>query len=166
MLLDSYLQERQFNVFWKKQFGGLIFDTMISGEKVLFVKPETYMNLSGVCISNIVNYYNIDISDILIVSDDLDLFVGNYKLKPSGSSGGHNGLKNIESMIGTSNYKRLRIGISKDGVIPVKDYVVSKFSASDFSKIDVLFKELFLLLDDYFIMDFDSLMCKYNKKNR
>ena len=164
--LDFYLQEKGFDVMWKKSLDGMYFSTNISHEKVIFVKPLTFMNLSGICVSNFVNYYNIDIDDILVISDDLDLLLGNYKLKLGGSSGGHNGLKSIEKSLSTSLYKRLKIGISKDSSIDTVDYVLGKFPKDDLNTLNNLFKELVDVIDDYFILPFSSLMCKYNKKNR
>ena len=103
--------------------------------------------------------------DLLIISDDLDLSVGNYKLKYRGSCGGHNGLRDIEKAIGTTEYKRLKIGIGNSD-IDTKDYVLSTFSKKDKETLDNLFKELNKVLDDYFILDFDKLMALYNKKNK
>ena len=80
----------------------------------MLLKPQKYINLSGEVIKKFVDYYKVDINDILIINDDLDLEIGNFKLKPTGSSAGHNGLKNIELMLGTQDYKRLKIGISNN----------------------------------------------------
>ena len=100
------------------------------------------MNLSGNSVRKIMDYYKIDVSDILIVSDDLDLNVGNFKLKLNGSCGGHNGLRSIESSIGTSNYKRLKIGISKDKDSDTKDYVLGNFSKEEKTALEELYKSL------------------------
>ena len=148
--------------------GGAIWDiiTNINGDKVLFLKPQTYMNLSGDSVRKVVDYYNIDIDDILVISDDLDLNVGNYKLKMYGSCGGHNGLRDIENKLGTNHFKRLKIGISNDKDIDTKDYVTSNMSKHDKDIIDNLYKELCHVLDDYFVLDFGDLMSKYNRKNK
>ena len=108
-LIDYYLKYLDINISWSKKFSGKVFETMINNEKIIFLKPETYMNLSGNSVIKVINYYNISIDDILIISDDLDINLGNYKLKYSGSSGGHNGLKDIEEKLGTKDYKRLKI---------------------------------------------------------
>ena len=123
------------------------------------------MNLSGGVVKKYIDYFEIDIVDLLIISDDLDLSVGNYKLKYRGSCGGHNGLRDIEKAIGTTEYKRLKIGIGNSD-IDTKDYVLSTFSKKDKETLDNLFKELNKVLDDYFILDFDKLMALYNKKNK
>jgi PTH1 family peptidyl-tRNA hydrolase len=124
------------------------------------------MNLSGNAVFKFVDYFNINIEDILIISDDLDLSVGNFKLKANGSSGGHNGLKDIENKIGTPNYKRLKVGISNNKNMNCKDYVLGKFSKDEMIILNNLFINLNSVLDDYFIINFSDLMSKYNRKNR
>ena len=91
------------------------------------MKPCKFINLSGEVIKKFVDYFKIDIEDILIICDDLNINVGNIKLKCTGTSGGHNGLKNIEMHLGTKNYKRLKIGISHNNLNDVRDYVLGKF---------------------------------------
>ena len=124
------------------------------------------MNLSGGVVSQFVNYYKIDINDILVVSDDMDLLTGNFKLKDKGSCGGHNGLRDIERCLGTPVYKRLKIGISKNNDIDTKDYVLGKFSSSDKKVYDELFSELDHIVDELYFLSFGDLMSKYNRKNK
>ena len=124
------------------------------------------MNLSGDSVRKIVDYYNINIEDILIISDDLDLNTGNFKLRLSGSSGGHNGIKDIQNKLNTSDIKRLKIGISNNKNMNTKDYVLDNFSKEEDKKLQELFKELCLVVDDYFVLPFTDLMNKYNRKNR
>lgn len=164
-IVDNYINYKGFSG-WKSKFNGLYLDCNLFGEKVIFLKPQSYMNLSGEVVSKFVNFYKIDVSDILIISDDLDLSIGNFKLKDKGSSGGHNGLKNIEMHLGTQEYKRLKIGISNNKMIDTKDYVLSKFSKEDIDVYDNLFNELKIVIDDYFKSDFKNLMNMYNRKNR
>ncbi len=148
----------------REKFGGIFYEFSNNGEKVVLLKPQEYINLSGTVIKEYVDYYNLDISDILVISDDLDLDVGNYKLKPSGSSGGHNGLKNIESCLGTMEYKRLRIGISNNKDIDTRNYVMSKFNETDLDTINGVVKIAVGIIEDYLKMPFSDLMTKYNKK--
>ena len=96
----------------------------------------------------------------------MDLKVGNFKLKEKGSSGGHNGLKDIEKNLSTQEYKRLKIGISNDKKLDTKDYVLGKFSKSELEIYDDMFLVVYNILDDYFHLDFSKLMNKYNRKNR
>ncbi len=166
MVVDNYISYKKCEGDWKKKFDGVFFQTNIFGEKVIFLKPSTYMNLSGNAVLEYVNYFKINISDILVISDDLDLLVGNFKLKESGSSGGHNGLKNITLCLGTEKFKRLKVGISKSTVGDIKDYVLGKISNDDLKIYDELFVTLNKVIDDYFTMNFSDLMSKHNKKNR
>lgn len=164
--IDFYLSYCGISDKWSNKFDGLYLQTTLFAEKVIFLKPQTYMNLSGNSVRKLMDYYNISIEDILVVSDDLDLMVGNYKLRPSGSSGGHNGLKSIESSIASTSYKRLKIGISNDKDIDTKDYVLGTISKSDNLIYEKVFQELCSVLDDYFHLPFSDLMNKYNHKNR
>lgn len=116
---------------WKQRDGALYFDTYVGFSKVLILKPQEYINLSGDVMIKFVKFFDIDIDDIFIVSDDLDIPIGTIKLKEKGSSGGHNGLKNIEKNLKTQNFKRIKIGISNDKTKDTKDYVLSKFSKEE-----------------------------------
>ena len=156
--VDKYISYKNIKDNWIKKFDGFYLKTSIDA--------QTYMNLSGISVRKVVDYFKIDISDILVVCDDLDLNVGNFKLRPSGSCGGHNGLRDIENKLSSSNYKRLKIGISKNNNIDTKDYVLGKFSKEEKSIYEYMFKELFNVLDDYFKLPFGDLMSKYNRKNR
>ena len=163
MLVDRYLEYKNITDKFKEKFNAMYVETTINNEKVIFIKPTTYMNNSGIAVRAFVDFYKLNSEDILVISDDLDLDLGKFRLRRNGSSGGHNGLKSIISHLGTDNFKRLRIGISndKDDVI---NYVLSKFSKKELNEIDTMFDTLVDVLDDYFVMDFTSLMSKYNRK--
>ena len=163
MLVDRYLEYRNITDKFKEKFNAMYVETTINNEKVIFIKPTTYMNNSGIAVRAFVDFYKLSSEDILVISDDLDLDLGKFRLRRNGSSGGHNGLKSIISHLGTDDFKRLRIGISndKDDVI---NYVLSKFSKKELNEIDTMFDTLVDVLDDYFVMDFTSLMSKYNRK--
>ena len=165
-ILDNYLKYKNINPDWLKKFDGLYTKEIIDNNSVLFLKPQTYMNLSGESVRQIIDYYKINLEDVLIISDDLDLNVGNFKLKKSGSCGGHNGLRDIENKLKTSNYKRLKIGISNNKNIDTKNYVLGKFTKEDSVIINNLFNTIFNVLDDFFNLSFDDLMNKYNHKNK
>lgn len=148
--------------FNKEKFDGMLAEVMINQEKIMFLKPQRYINLSGEVIKKYVDFYKINVDDILIISDDLDLEVGKMKLRKQGGSGGHNGLKNIELNLKTKNYKRLKIGISNNKMIDTKDYVLSKFSKTDQEKINQIIDKTPSIINDYLSMTFDNLMNKYN----
>ena len=150
--------------FDKSKFNASYGETIINNEKYLFILPEKYMNLSGEVVIEFVNYFKINIDDILIISDDLDMELGKIKLKPNGSSGGHNGLKNIELHLHTPNYKRLKIGISNNKLIDTKDYVLGKLNQDELKIIDEATDKVTNIIKDFSIMSFDRLMSKYNNK--
>ncbi len=148
--------------FDRTKFGGIYTTFCVDGNKVMFLKPQEYMNLSGEVIRRFVDFFDISVSDILVIHDDLDLDVGRIKLRAHGSSGGHNGLKNIEFNLATQNYHRLKIGISRDRMIDVKDYVLGRFSSSDMDIINDVLSCMPGLFYDYLNYSFDKLMSKYN----
>jgi PTH1 family peptidyl-tRNA hydrolase len=104
---------------------------------LLLLKPTTFMNLSGRAVQQAMAFYNLTPSDVLIVLDDVALPCGRLRLRPGGSSGGHNGLKDIEQALGTSQYPRLRIGIDAPPPrIPQKDYVLGRFTDAQRKQLD------------------------------
>ena len=116
----------------KKECHALTGEYMLKGEKVLLVKPGTYMNNSGEAVKELMDYYKTEVSDITVISDDLTLDIGVLRLRKKGSAGGHNGLKSIIKCLGTEEFARLRVGIGK--VPPdwdVISYVLSKFNRKD-----------------------------------
>lgn len=163
MMLDHYAKDKNLN-FSKNKFGGVYTEFNKNNEKVILLKPQQYINLSGEVIKKYVDFYKINFDDLLIISDDLDMPFGKIKIKYKGSSGGHNGLKNIENHLGTNSYRRIKIGISNDKNINTKDYVLSKLSKEDNQKLICVQNTLSDILDDYFELSFDNLMNKYNTK--
>ena len=154
MALDKLSDALNFKID-KSKFDWLYGECIINNEKIIFLKPQKYMNLSGEVVRKYVDFFKIEIDDILIISDDLDQEVGNFKLKQKGSSGGHNGLKDIERHLGTDKYKRLKIGISNNKYMDTKDYVLGKIPREDKEKLEKIYN----LVPD--IVE-DSLMSKYN----
>lgn len=110
----------------EKNFKGLTAEAFRRGEKIILVKPQTYMNLSGECVGELARYYKVDNEDILIIADDLSLPVGTMRLRPKGSSGGHNGLKSLIAHLGADDFPRLKLGIGY-GVHGVVDHVLGHF---------------------------------------
>lgn len=163
MFIDEYAKQKGVEIN-KKKFNGLYIDFINNGEKTILLKPQTYMNLSGESVRGFVEFFKIKIEDILIISDDLDMPIGKLKLRPTGSSGGHNGLKNIELHLNTQNYKRLKIGISHNKDIDTKDYVLGNLSKENKDTINDLKKIVNNIIDDFYKLDFEKLMAKYNHK--
>ena len=146
----------------KSKFNGIYYETTIKNEKVILLKPQKYMNLSGEVVKKFVDYFKIKIEDILIIHDDLDQDIGKIKLKQNSSSGGHNGIKNIELNLNTKDYKRLKIGISNNKMIDTKDFVLGRFSNEERKIIDKSIDICLNIIDDFFELDFNKLMNKYN----
>ena len=153
-----------FNVsFDSNKFKGLYTELKYKNEKIILLKPQKYMNLSGEVIRDFVNFFKINIDDRLIICDDLDTEVGTYRLRYKGSSGGHNGLKDIERHLSTQEYKRLKIGISNNKDIDTKDYVLGKFSKEELELIKPIIQIMPKIIKDFLEIPFDNLMNKYNK---
>ena len=161
LVIDKFIEENNIGNE-KNKFNGIYYETIINNEKVIFLKPQQYMNLSGEVIKRFVDFYKININDILIISDDLDMDCGKIRLRLTGSSGGHNGLKNIEQHLNTKDYKRLKIGISNNKDFDTKDYVLGKFSKEEIDKIDNSIATSIKIINEFLILDFDKLMNKYN----
>ena len=106
--------------------------TIIKGEKVLLAMPQTYMNLSGESVSQLLSYYKAAPEDLIIIYDDIDLDVGNVRIRAKGSAGGHNGMKNIIQMIGTEDFYRIKIGVGhKPEGWDLADHVLSRFPEAE-----------------------------------
>lgn len=163
MVLDNYAIKNKLSS--KQQNNGIYYRTIIGDEKVILLKPQNFINLSGEVIMNYINYYKINIEDVLVIHDDMDTECGDYRLKPMGGSAGHNGLKSIEDSLQTKDYKRLKIGISRNVDISDKDYVLGKFSKTDKEKIDRVIDTAFDIINEFPLLSFENLMNKYNKKD-
>ena len=148
----------------KEKFNGLYAETIINSEKVILLKPLSFMNLSGEVVKRFVDFYKIYTDDIIVINDDLDLSIGTYKLKQKGSCGGHNGLRNIELHLKTQEYKRIKIGISNDKSLDTTDYVLGRFSKEEMKILNEVEDQAVEILNDYFKMEFIDLMCKYNHR--
>lgn len=160
LILDNYLG----NVDWKEKFNALYFEKRINNEKVIFVKPLTFMNLSGNAVVKYVNYYNVNIDDILVIQDDLDLPFSTYKLKKNSSAGGHNGIKSIINSLGSQDFLRLKIGVSNNKSIDTKDYVLGRFSKEEKDKLDSLQKTFNEIIESFVIVGISKTMNIYNTK--
>ena len=159
--LDLYMKFLNINNLQNK-FNGLYAKININGEDIIFLKPLSYMNLSGEVILKFVKYYKILPENILVIHDDLDMELAKIKLKDGGSSGGHNGLKNIILNLKTEEFKRLKVGIGKNLNIETAVYVLSKFTNQEEEKINNLNETIISILNDYLNLKFPDLMSKYN----
>lgn len=157
--------QKDLNIIGEKdKFQGLISEKTIGGEKVLFLKPQTFMNLSGNSIVAVVNFYKINAkNDMIVIYDDMDLPVGKLRVKEKGSSGGHNGIKSIISHLG-DEFLRIKCGIgkSKDNTI---DFVTGQFDKSEQETVDKMIENASnCALDLIRDVELGRIMQKYNKK--
>ena len=121
---------------FSSRFQALIAELREDSEKVLLVKPETFMNLSGLAVRQLVDFYQAEIADILVVCDDVNLPLGKLRFRARGTHGGHNGLRDIQAHLGTTDYARLRIGVDAPGQGDMVDHVLGKFRPSEKAVID------------------------------
>lgn len=137
----------------------------LNDEKIFLIKPTTFMNESGIAVKKIVNYYNLNLEDIVVVHDDMDLSLGRIKLKTHGSSGGHNGIKSITEKLGTGEYKRIRVGIGHPKNRSTVNYVLGKFTDDEMDILNVAIENsLSVILNWINNTSFEKLMNKYNVK--
>ena len=126
----------------KPKFKGLLTTGNISDRKVYAIKPLTFMNNSGICIRELIEYFKIDAEDVIVFHDDLDVEFGKIKAKFGGSSAGHNGIASIDKFIG-KDYSRVRVGIGKPkGKIEVADYVLQNFDIDEVVGIDKILENI------------------------
>lgn len=140
---------------------------MIGGEKVILAQPQTFMNLSGECVRSLVDYYKLENEDIIIAYDDIDLEVGQLRIRSKGSAGGHNGIKNIISHLGTNEFPRVKVGVGgkPEGGDLVR-HVLGRFSREDEKVIgevlDVAVEAVETILSD----GVEAAMNRYNAKRK
>ncbi len=115
----------------KIKFKSLVGEGNIKGEKVILLKPTTFMNLSGEAVVQAAGFYKIDVSDIIVVYDDISLPLGSLRIREKGSAGSHNGMKNIIYLLGKDNFPRIRLGVGANGDRDLADYVLGKFSKEE-----------------------------------
>lgn len=162
LALDKFAEIAKVDID-KSDFKGLFTSFTYNAEKIYLLKPQTYMNLSGQSVVSLMNFFKIEVDELYVIYDDMDISPGQIRLKEDGSSGGHKGMQNIIELLGTTNIKRIRIGIGKpehDGV----DHVLQKLTDED--------KKIFMegvtkasaAVRDLLNEDFNTVMNKNNRK--
>ena len=151
----------------KLKFQGVIGETLLGGEKLVLIKPQTFMNLSGVTVSEALNWYKMEPKDMLLIVDDIDLPFGQVRIRPKGGPGTHNGLRHIVQCTATGDFPRVRVGM---GAPPpqwdLADWVLSKFQTEEERKIAF---DAYLLAADAAICwaehGIDTAMNRFNKRH-
>ncbi len=164
MVIDRFCLDNNLTIN-QKEHKSLVCKTVIKGEKVIIAKPQTYMNLSGEAVMTIANFYKIPTENILVIYDDLDLKVGDIRLRKNGSAGTHNGMRNIVKLMSTTDIPRLRIGSKQEegSQVPTIDYVLSNISKERTETYKQVFEKSSNLIYDFIgNKNFDNLMSKYN----
>ena len=163
MVIDELLSRHHINLS-KEKFNGLYAVENIQGEKVAFLQPQTFMNRSGECIQSFIDYYRINVDDILVIYDDLDLPIGKIRLRQKGGHGGHNGLRSTIDQLGTRDFKRLRVGIGRPtGPMSIVDYVLGKFSQDQQESVMLSIKHGADACEKWLNDDFVNVMNTFNQ---
>ncbi len=146
----------------ESKFDAIIGHISIKGEKVLLVKPLTYMNLSGRSVQPLVHWYKLELSDLMVVYDDMDLSVGTIRMRPVGGSGGHNGIKSIIERLGTTEFARTRIGIGRPVDREAVNWVLGRFAGSEAEQIEQTIKQAADAMEKWVSAGISEAMNAYN----
>lgn len=163
MVLDAFAKAS--NIVFEDKRYGFVAETSLKGRKLVLLKPSTFMNLSG----NAVRYWlakeNIDIERLLVIVDDLALPLGSLRLKSSGSNAGHNGLGNIQSVLGTEKYSRLRVGIGNDFSRGMQvEWVLGKYSDDELKTLVPSIQTACEIIKSFVLSGVNFTMNQFNRK--
>lgn len=164
MAIDNIVKNLDVTFTDDKNFKAQIGSTFINHEKVYFVKPTTFMNNSGIAVKALLAYYNIDITDLIVIYDDLDMEVSKLRLRSKGSAGGHNGIKSIIAHIGTQEFNRIKVGIGRPlKGMTVINQVMGQFNTEDNIAISLTLDRVVNAVKFYLQEnDFEKTMQKFN----
>jgi PTH1 family peptidyl-tRNA hydrolase len=162
-ILDAFAKAS--NCVFEDRRYGFVGNTSFRGRQLVLLKPSTYMNLSGLAVRYWMQKEKIPIENLLVLVDDVALPLGTLRLKPKGSCGGHNGLRNIEDNLGTQNYARLRFGIGNDFPRGCEaDYVLSKFPKEEWTKIDERVENACNIIKSFIFVGIQTTMNQFNNQ--
>lgn len=165
MVLDAIAKENQIVFRLEQKHQAMIGEGMIQGKKCYLIKPLTYMNLSGISVKSFMDYYHLDIHELMICFDDMDLPLGKIRIRKSGSSGGHKGMKSIIEQLHTTDIYRIRIGIDKpEEGCSVVDYVLHKLSKKELTLLQETIDLAPRMIEDCVQNGIDHMMNIYNGK--
>lgn len=163
MVVEQLARDYHLGAFTHLKQEAVAVTGMINGEKVMLVKPTTFMNDSGRAVGPLVDYYDIDLDDLVVINDDLDMPVGKVRLKTHGASGGHNGLKSIINALGTNKFNRIKVGIDHPKHGTVVSHVLGKFTKEERPDFDQAVLTAEHALEDWINgKNFAQLMNEYN----
>lgn len=163
-VIDKFAYDHNIKVDRKKH-KGLIGEGVVFGKKVMLVKPQTYMNLSGDCVKIIKEFYKVPLENIIVIYDDYQIDIGKIMMKPKGSAGGQNGIRNIINQLGTEEIQRIKVGIgNKPPKMVLADYVLSKFIREEIPYFQDGVTKATDALETFLEENFEKAMTKHNKK--
>lgn len=164
--IDYIAGKNQIEISSKKH-KALIGSGYLGGQKVLLVKPQTFMNLSGESLRGVMDFYKLEPSDFIVIFDDISLDVGQLRIRRKGSAGGHNGIKSIISHLGSMDFPRIKIGVGeKPKGYDLADYVLGHFSKGEIEIYDDVFPDVDDAVKLMVMDDISGAMNQYNKKAR
>ena len=162
MTIDK-LAEKYGVKFEKSGFSAKYSIINVHGVKVMFIKPQTFMNLSGVALKAAASYYKVPTGNIIVAYDDVDIPIGSVRIRQSGSAGTHNGMRSIVNELGSTEFPRVRIGIKPDRPFSLIDYVLSNVRAEDVSSFDSAINVATDAIDEFIKGDsIEKIMCRHN----
>lgn len=146
---------------------GLVGRGMLEGQKVVLVKPQTFMNLSGECVRAVADFYKVPEEEIIVIYDDISLEPGQLRIRAKGSAGGHNGIKNIIAHLGSQVFPRVKVGVGeKPRMMDLADYVLSHFTKEEQGKMNDAFKEAADAAAAMVSQGIEPAMNRYNTKKK
>lgn len=158
MVLDKWAFDEGFSFKEDKKLKSFI----AKKGDIIFVKPTTFMNLSGEAVRAVMDYYKIDVKDVLIIYDDISLDLGKIRFRANGSDGGHNGIKSIIQHIGTKNFDRLKIGIGPQPNIPSENFVLANFPKDKLEDLKETLKRAVVAVEFYLSEGIEKAQNKFN----
>jgi len=163
--LDYFAQKHNIEIN-KIKHKAVVGEGRINNKKVMLVKPQTYMNLSGQSVREIAEYYNVDDDEIIVVYDDIDIETGEIRIRKSGSAGTHNGMKSIIYDLQSDKFPRVRVGISRDPRMDLAKYVLSRFNEEEKKALEETVPRISDILEAIVEDGIEKAMNTYNKKQR
>lgn len=160
MMVDFFVRLHNQSFKQEKKLKSMVAKFKFNEEDIIVIKPLTYMNLSGEAIISVMNFYKIDVKDILVIYDDISIDFGIVRFRASGSDGGHNGVKSVIKHLGTKDFSRLKIGIGPQPNIPSEAYVLQNFSNEELEKLKEILK--MPLIEDYLKEGIEKAQNAYN----
>lgn len=149
--------------FSKKRFQGVVAEGSVEGQKVVLLKPQTYMNLSGNAVWEIVDYYRLQLERLIVIYDDVDLDEGRLRIKPSGSAGTHNGMRSIIARLRSKDFPRVRVGIGKNPpYMQLADYVTGKLPKDRRGQMEEAAQRAAIAVEEILRAGVQSAMAKFN----